>query len=451
MPPHSPNQLGYAASTRSRHARGCLWAILAFFPCSALDGAAGGEALRQLGRALSHGEAEISTLGYFRENERDSDRYAAALRITQEASVDLSAKTRLYAELEYALDTRPYVAGVVDDWAETQERRYYLNARELYVKVAFAKADLYVGKRVYAWGKAEAYNPVERLNAYDFLDFLEARKIGAPSAAFEWFGDRSSVELALIPAFTPARLPGEGNRWFLFPNLDSPPLAGPPAVNARETPARTWDNAQWAGRFQTTLGGLDLGFSYYHGFDAVPVGEIAPNPTAFDVTPVYNPIDEYGAVFAFTRGRAAFHGEAAYRVSERGYDDDFLTYAIGVVYAWTGGQSLDNARLTVEWVDEAFVDEAPQGARFATRFNRPFRGTLFSELELAFLDDSAFAFKLAYNVDDRDYYVQSLWRRRFHDSLELEAGADILDGEPDTLWGAWDRNDRWFARLHWRF
>jgi len=409
-----------------------------------------GQGWRQFTEALANGELTLRLYGHAEEHPRESRDLLGELRLEQSARIDLGDRLRLMAEWEAVADNRHFSAGVMDDWSETQARRYHLNARELYALWRFEKVDLSVGKRLFAWGKAESYNPIERLNAYEFQDFLEARKLGAPSLALEAFGARGSLAFVFIPQFTPARLPREDNRWFRAP-LPPPELGPLPdfAVAPRELPAAALDNAQWAVRAQGRLGPLDLAFSYYSGFDPVPVAELrlGPDPLA---TPVYNPIDEYGIAFVLPWSGVVLQGEAAYRVTGKGYDDDFLTYVVGFTRSWTG-RSLENARFTLEFVDETLVDEAPPSARFATEFNRPFHKTLFANLSLTWFNGFTAEVKLSYETGKGDGYLQALIRRRVSDLWEIEGGVDIIEGDPDGFWGAWDANDRLFARILRRF
>ena len=49
------------------------------------------------------------------------------------------------------------------------------------------------------------------------------------------------------------------------------------------------------------------------------------------------------------------------------------------------------------------------------------------------------------------HYIQFKGTHRITDALHVEAGLDFLTGKPDTFWGRWGDNDRFFAVLRYLF
>ena len=47
--------------------------------------------------------------------------------------------------------------------------------------------------------------------------------------------------------------------------------------------------------------------------------------------------------------------------------------------------------------------------------------------------------------------LQATFEHKFSDSLKLEIRADVLDGDKDSFWGKWRRNDRLAVSLFYYF
>ena len=185
---------------------------------------------------------------------------------------------------------------------------YRLESDALFVEftdVATDGFDIRLGRQQIIWGSADRFHPVSNLNALDVEDPLLFGKVIAnemlslryrPELFFgdedePWF-EEFGLEVVFVPFFKPAQLPqsaglgftdeGEQERRANTPLLkklvdQQQYLSGigwtfdtHPEVNL---PERNLSNVMVGARMSFTMLGMDLGFSYFNGFDDFPRGE----------------------------------------------------------------------------------------------------------------------------------------------------------------------------------
>ena len=407
----------------------------------------------QLAESLSHGQATLSAFGFFDEDPDDDVDYPVELLIKQDIDLSLSEKWSLISELEYRADNRHFTAGVIDDWVEESERRYHFNPRELYLRFSGASTDFTIGKQVFAWGKADGFNPTDNLNPYDYLDFLTAEKIGVLSAAVAYTGNEAGFDLVFVPLFTPARIPGFEDRWFAPPDLPFTVNIDDLRIGERLLPEQDLENAQVGLRLWATRWGFDVAVTAYQGFDSIPAIAFALDLQTGELvaSPAYNEITEYGLSVARVFGPTSLHFEGSYRDTEEDFDDDFVSYVFGLNRSFYVGGAIEEIRLIAEYVDEAFIEYEENDRRFTTDLSRPFRDTVLMEWTFVVREGVEMRVAGAYNLEEDDYLVQPLFAYDFTDNWKMEAGLDLIDGDPDTFWGNWENNDRAFIHLDYFF
>ncbi len=404
---------------------------------------------------------EYKFFGHFRKVKQDNAQYVHELLMKFDAKYDFDKNTSIILTPILRTDTRHFTAGVIDRLQETEERKYHFNFKEGFLVTHGKNLDLYMGKKIYSWGKAEGLNPTDNINRYDFLDFPDREKIGVLSAAVEYSMGNYSVDIVFIPFFTPSRLPGQSNRWIgniegettNFDNIIIPSdLSG--EVHERDLPAKTLGNSQFAGRIKTTISGWDMALSYYRGFDSVPVVEEETIGSARHYTPKYNRISNYGLAIATTFDKLEVHAEGAYRDTAKGYDDDFLAYIIGGSYSWDdlGLEFIEKISLYFEFAGERITNAKDSRKRFSsTDYSRPLKRSVLGSLVFKFNEDVDLRIGGNYNIDEYDHYIQPKLTYKFSDKLKVKIGLDIMTGHKNTFWGKWRNNDRVFTNVLWYF
>ncbi|HET7343015.1 MAG TPA: hypothetical protein VFL90_16235 [Methylomirabilota bacterium] len=344
---------------------------------------------------------------------------------------------------------------------ETSQRRSYLDLREATLSARGGPIDVTLGKQIFAWGTADAFNPTDNLNPYDYLDVLDNEKLGIWSAAARASHGATSLTFVAVPFFTPSRLPLFKSRWT--------PVV-PPAFRAvADDPVRPEQDAsatQYAARLKSTFAGVDASLSYYDGFRHTLAFRqsalaIAPGVTLPRLTPVYTREKVPGADVSTTLGRFEIHAEAAARFVESNGRDDVLQTIGGINYTQdVGWKWLDQVVVILEYaretslrrVDSRIVRTEGTPVVGDLLSDRAFRNAPIGRIQAKLTEDTSV--KLSGVADltvTPSYYLQLKATHRITDALQAEAGLDFLTGRPETFWGRWGDNDRFFLVLRYLF
>jgi len=201
----------------------------------------------------------------------------------------------------------PNTFGALTD--RTRIDPYRLESDAMFVEftdVATDGFDIRLGRQQIIWGSADRFHPTSNLNALDVEDPLLFGKVIAnemlslryrPELYFgdedePWF-EEFGLEMVVVPFFKPAQLPqsaglgftdeGEQERRANTPLLEKL-INQQQALSATgnwtfetnpmvELPERNISNVMVGARMSFTMLGMDLGFSYFNGFDDFPRGE----------------------------------------------------------------------------------------------------------------------------------------------------------------------------------
>lgn len=405
------------------------------------------------------GQAILKGFTYFREAPADDELALAEAILQLEWSRRLTEWADVKLVLEARKDTDSLVGGIGFEVPDRRRQRSILELREGTVTIRRGPVDVTLGKQIVAWGTADAYNPTDYVNPYDFLDVVDNEKLAVFAAVARVTAGASSLTGVLIPAFTPSRLPLARSRW-----APTPPEGQTALVADRELPAQTIENMQYAARLKTTVGGWDLSTSYFDGFEHTPVlrlsaVEVAPGIVLPQVTPVFTRIRAVGLDASTTYRRLEIHGESAFKLVERNGREDRLQTIAGVNY------TLDE--LGLAWLDRiVFVAEYAREIELASHRKSRIvaRGEVPGIGDLAFRNAVAGRVTLVFNEDTQlkltgtadltrsfNYYAQVKLTRKLGDAFQIDAGFDVLDGRRDTFWGNWRDNDRFFFRFAYFF
>lgn len=231
------------------------------------------------------------------------------------------------------------------DWNERDLRTSVLRVQELYWERRIGPVDLRMGRQQIRWGRADAFNPTDNLEPYDFLAPFSERRLPVTALKADLYLAQSHVEAAWIPFYAPSRLPLLGQRWFprIRINGDSPLFPGEDrglspfflADGNRRYPALRLEHSQGALRWNVTAPGGEFSVSYYDGINDLPF--VVPR-LQLDKPPVIGIVlnREYhrqrilGADFAGSLGAWGTRGEAAYVISPDRREDAYVSYVLGL-------------------------------------------------------------------------------------------------------------------------
>ncbi|MEW6443835.1 MAG: DUF1302 family protein [bacterium] len=236
--------------------------------------------------------------------------------------------------------------GFLLGWKEVYPSKdRYAEVAEAYVSLFLPDLDLRIGVQKFAWGTLDQINPTDNLSPLDLRHLLTSealeRKIGVPAlrALYGSVATSIQIEAVWIPFLVPYRFPDRGDRWYppvfqapelvsvILPGLPEPiPLKIEQTNEEPDLPARNIRHSELGIRLARTLGNVDLGLSYFNGYDRRPVIRadgvvvtdlrILPPEADFNylltVRPDFHRIQVFGFDAAASRGLFTFRAEGAY-------------------------------------------------------------------------------------------------------------------------------------------
>ncbi|HVY61034.1 MAG TPA: DUF1302 family protein, partial [Planctomycetota bacterium] len=355
--------------------------------------------------------------------------------------------------------------GAQDTFEERQLHRPIFTLEEGWLLGRFGSLDVKLGKQIFAWGTGDILNPTDVVNPVDYSDLIDSEKIGVPAAdAALYIGESSRVRLVLVPTYTPSRLPPEGHRFsplppggVFFPAPTPSGVIGPVPVADRDFPARTPEDAQIALRGSTTVQVLDRGFdlsaTYWYGWNRLPVLTIDPRADPFvpvELTPRYDRIHMIGADVSTTVSDFEVHAEGAQFLTEGERDDDYLQYVVGSHY--TRGDILaakDELRLILEYAGEWVTHHAKdEDVITASSFSRAFESAVLGRVAYKPIEHLELQTTVAFLVKKpTSAFIQPQASYELGSHTKIKAGFDILEGNDDSFFGQYDKEDRFWMSL----
>jgi hypothetical protein len=297
--------------------------------------------------ASLNGALEVSGVIPF--NGETSSENPSAL-VVLEPRADFGEHVSFYADLRggYQGNQRsPANDGVLirfDEVYPSKDR--YVEIAEAYLSFYLSELDLRIGIQKFAWGTLDQFNPTDNLNPWNLRHPFETdplrRKIGVPAVRALVGSAFSSVlvEAIWMPFYVPYRMPDPGDRWYpplfdavkTFPTPDlGLPIALPPVNIVQfntepDLPPRTFENSDFGIRLSRTIGSMDIGVSYFYGFDRMPVFGVEGRVVAdlqllppdlgltylMNLEPQLHRIQVFGLDMAMSRGVFTFRAEGAF-------------------------------------------------------------------------------------------------------------------------------------------
>lgn len=274
---------------------------------------------------------------------------APSALLSLKSDLKIGSSASFYGEIRGGYDGRaqsPANQGLLLRWDEAYPSKdRYLEIPEAHLDLYLPDLDLRAGIQKFAWGTLDQLNPTDNLSPMDLRSLFAAeaseRKIGVPAlrALYGSVSETVQIELVWMPILVPYRFPDPSDRWYP-PLLQAPqevvvavpefPLPVP--LTIRQTnrepnlPARTFRHSEVGVRVARTLGNVDLGVSYFNGYDRRPVvranGVVVADfvflpPQAdftywLDVRPDFHRMQVFGMDMAAGFGNFTIRAEAAY-------------------------------------------------------------------------------------------------------------------------------------------
>lgn len=323
-----------------------------------------------------------------------------------------------------------------------------VRAIEAYARVRFPNADLFLGKQIVAWGRADGINPTDNLTPRDFtvlLPFEDDQRFGTTSLKLDaYLSPQHTLTVFATPFFEPAKLP-------------LPAAAGLPAEHE---PGQQLEDSEVGVRLNKTGAAVDWSVSLYRGFDLLPTVRAVDGETGL----YYDRMIVLGADVARNFGRFGFRGELAY--VRKSHDPE--AKASPGYWHWIAGVDRtfgDNWNVNLQLFQQrvrSFGDPSdiadPVAREIATQnglirgqLDRITNGATF-RLSHRWRNDTLEAEVFAVvNLTRDDGFFRPLVTYAFNDRWRGTIGAELYRGADDTRLGAGKRNRGAFAELRYGF
>jgi hypothetical protein len=298
--------------------------------------------------------------------------------------------------------------------------------------------DLKIGKQRIAWGTADKFNPTDNLNPDDFTDFLDFGE-KTPTLALKgsyYLGDYT-ITGVWLPFLEPVLLPRGGTQSL---------LGQAPARVA--LPVKTLQNGMFALKLSGIVANMDYSLSYFKGFDDIPI-EIDKSDGLVMGFPEIQVVGldfagEFSAIGLWGEGALFFPEEVKSDTDVVLSNDPYLKYTFGVDYTFRNG---------------IYIEAQYVHGFFTERGRGNLHDYLVASLERKFLnDDLKLSIGGALEVKDIENVKEGNGTGLFPeisyhpiDDLELTAGAFLLWGEKETLFGGWRDLDQVYFKTKFSF
>lgn len=349
---------------------------------------------------------------------------------------------------------------VREDISDPSRNRVYLE--QMYMTFKFENADLRVGKQIINWGKADAINPTNNLNAIDYTDVFdtEDETIGLMALNASYFVENWKLQGVFSSIFQKSIFAEKPeSRWYINPfELIANDLGiqnyKPTYIPLKE-PETDLRSSQLGLYIGNSINGFDFSFSYYNGFSHIP------NAKTLDITPVgpdtmsiamensYNRQQVLGCDFATTIGKLGLRGEGAYFIpKDILIPNPYFRYVVGLDRNISNVIGQNNLFIIMQWIQE--INE--KGIHYSTfDMNHLFKKSLMIRLQSDIAAIGNISIQALYNVDNRDYYIRPQVEFTVVDDVNFLVMADLFEGNKDAFFGIFDSNDRVLFKLKYSF
>lgn len=353
-------------------------------------------------------------------------------------------------------------AGVFNSLQDDDRRRKYLEVNELYLTLSQTDYNVTVGKKIFTNGLATLYSPADRLRPRDLNDPLDPNDLGIWQARFDYFYNQATITAAVLPVFQANKPPSETSRWMgsrrdndtrdfdFYEDSSSQGIEEDRANIAAK-------NIGYFARYKNTYRGWDLFFSFYHGpnlYYVLREEDRGGNTVKIKETVK---VGNYATGFSTTYKKWEFHGEALLNYSYDGKDDQYVsglggtTYTIDSLAKKVGLEQID---LTLEYGGEFIIkkQDAP-GYIQSSRKTRLGKNDIYSRINFKYNENLSFEYVANFELDsnERGHYQKFQTKYRLRDGLIWKTALELFNGDDNSYYGRWYRNDRVIMELEYSF
>lgn len=348
-------------------------------------------------------------------------------------------------------------AEIREDIADKNRNRIWID--ELWITHKMKNVDITLGKQILGWGTTDGINPVNNVNPVDFSDFLDTdnQRIGVYGIRTQFFWGSFDADLIWMPIASRGKLPATNSRW--FPSLS---LMGFPQqlkdlcvsvdINYK-LPEPRFRNSEFGARLRKRFQGIDLGMSYYNGFEPLP--ELSFDTLMLQPTPLlilkgnHYRHQVLGAELAIALPLGlSLRAESAYFVQQKKKPNstNFIQSVVGIDRSF----SFNNSSLltVVQYVNDYQIKGIPYKP---IDIQHLFRNSVVTNFDLTFHNGLAAKLVSVINLSSMDFLIRPEVNYTTSKGIKFIVRGDILEGKDDTFFGIYSQNSRIQCKIEYMF
>jgi hypothetical protein len=208
-------------------------------------------------------------------------------------------------------------------YLDRETQRPAFDVTRLSVSWGHGPVTIEIGKQFVRWGKTDILNPTDHLAPRDYLTVIDANVLAVTAARLTIASQSDSLDLVYSPFLTPSRIPLLNQRWVVVPEE----AQGFPLIDGG---ADYPGGGQYGARWNHMARYLEYSFSYFHGFNNLPLlqGTFEPALGAIDIRRSYAELDSVGTDAAIPLPWFTIKAESAFFHSNTPQVDQYVLYVL---------------------------------------------------------------------------------------------------------------------------
>lgn len=372
----------------------------------------------------------------------DSSHAVLESNLEYQAAYKLRPWLRFEGSIDARIDTHRQVERTLHlDWQDRSLQRPALSVRELNATLSKGKFTAELGKQFIRWGKADILNPTDRFAPKDFLTVTDPSFLSIAAARITYDTGSSAFDLIWQPRLTPSRTPLLNQRWTVLPEAVSQiPISI--LDHGSRFPARS----SFGGRWNHVGSAYEYSFSYYDGFNYLPLFDAAIIPRTSTINVAversYPRLRLYGADLAAPLRWFTVKTEAAYYASPDSKQQDYVIYVVQFE------RQIRELLIVVGYAGDAATSSG-QSLQFSPE--RGFARAVLSHAQYAIDANRNVSVDAVVRQNGKGSLVRAQYSQAFGQHWRATAGFAWIRGDSSDFLGQYHRNSHAILALRYSF
>lgn len=326
------------------------------------------------------------------------------------------------------------------------------------IKLFYDNFDISVGKIKVVWGKGDKVHVIDNFNGEDLSDFVNQdyldRKIAENMIKVNYYIGSGTLELVYTPEFNGNGMPTD-DLWkmgvqksletFYISKLG---ITGA-LIKSQEEKATKIKNGQIGARYTNSKAGYDYGISYYKGALRTPSLDSSTLELNYDDVNIFG--SELSTVLFGINSRA----ELAYYMTEDTDGKDATVHNNKIAWVIGGDRDLPihNVNVNIQNKGEYILNNDEINGTDDVEYNSDEKyttNTIITKISDKFKNERILPeLQFVYNIEDGDYMLNNQIEIKLKDDTSMTVMYKMFEGDSDTIFGEFDKND--FAEVKFEY